>query len=215
VSTIRTNWFAFGLTLVFAESYAFSVAAHVHYVDFAEVDAIGSSTANGPGSAFDLVSIVPMTLQGIAMNDDAYVIPGAPGDGGAFSRQLNSNDVLERNDAILLGLETRFQAMADELRTAGADGNDSEIEDTATLERVEAILARLYPVERAIMMTPADTVVGLAVKARHAAYVLSEYWEVPLEHHDWDRRAVRLLIEAVCHVARATRPRVSRRSPRS
>jgi hypothetical protein len=156
-----------------------------------------------------------MTLQGIAMNDDAYVIPGAPGDGGAFSRQLNSDDVPERNDAILLGLETRFEAMADELRTAGADGNDSEIEDTATLERVEAILTRLYPVERAIMMTPADTVVGLAVKARHAAYVLSEYWEAPLEHHDWDRRAVRLLIEAVCHVARVTRPRVSRRSPRS
>jgi hypothetical protein len=155
-----------------------------------------------------------MTLQGIAMND-AHVIPGAPGDGGAFSRQLDSDDVPERNDAILLGLETRFLAMADELRTAGADGNDSEIEDTGTLERVEAILTRLYSVERAIMMTPADTVVGLAVKARHAAYVLSEYWEAPLEHHDWDRRAVRLLIEAVYHVARATRPRVSRRSPRS
>jgi hypothetical protein len=103
-----------------------------------------------------------MTLQGIAMNDDAYVIPGAPGDDGAFSRQLNSDDVPECNDATLLGLETRFQAMADELRTAGADGNDSEIEDTARLERVEAILTRLYPVERAIMMTPADTVVGLA-----------------------------------------------------
>ena len=38
------------------------------------------------GSVFDLASIVPMTLQGIAMNDDAYVIPSAPGDGGAFSR---------------------------------------------------------------------------------------------------------------------------------
>jgi hypothetical protein len=58
--------------------------------------------------------------------------------------QLNSDDVPECNDAILLGLETRFQAMADELRTAGADGDDSEIEDTATLERVEAILTRLY-----------------------------------------------------------------------
>jgi hypothetical protein len=36
------------LTVVFAESYAFSVAAHVHYVDFAEIDAIASSAANGP-----------------------------------------------------------------------------------------------------------------------------------------------------------------------
>ena len=51
------------------------------------------------------------------------------------------------------------------------------------------------------MATPAQTIVGLAVTARHAAYVLSGYWDEPLEKADWDRRAVRLLIEAVCHVA--------------
>jgi hypothetical protein len=51
------------------------------------------------------------------------------------------------------------------------------------------------------MATPARTVVGLGVKARHAAYVISECWAEPLEKADWDRRAVRLLIEAVCVVA--------------
>jgi hypothetical protein len=69
------------------------------------------------------------------------------------------------------------------------------------LEQLEAALARLEPIERAIMATPAQTVVGLGVKARHAAYVISEHWAEPLEKADWDRRAVRLLIEAVCVLA--------------
>jgi hypothetical protein len=78
----------------------------------------------------------------------------------------------------------------------GADGPTAE-----RLKHIEAALARLEPIERAIMATPAQTVVGLGVKARHAAYVISEYWAEPLEKADWDRRAVRLLIEAVCVVA--------------
>jgi len=69
------------------------------------------------------------------------------------------------------------------------------------LERLEAALARMEPIERAIMATPAQTVVGLGVKARHAAYVISECWAEPIEKIDWDKRAVRLLIEAVCVVA--------------
>jgi hypothetical protein len=68
---------------------------------------------------------------------------------------------------------------------------------------VEIILARLYPVEQGIMQTPARTIAGLAVKARHAAYVMSQYWEVPIDRIDWHAQAVRLLIEAVCHVAHA------------
>jgi len=66
---------------------------------------------------------------------------------------------------------------------------------------VEAILATLYPIELAIMQTRAQTITGLAVKARHAAYVMSQYWEAPLDQIDWDARAVRLLIEAVCETA--------------
>jgi hypothetical protein len=62
------------------------------------------------------------------------------------------------------------------------------------------MLGRLEPIERAIMATPAQTVAGLGVKARHAAYVMSEYWDAPIDKIDWDARAVRLLIEAVCEV---------------
>ena len=63
-------------------------------------------------------------------------------------------------------------------------------------------LAHLDPIERAIMETPACTIAGLGVKARHAANVLSQYWEAPIDRIDWDARAVRLLIEAICDVAR-------------
>jgi hypothetical protein len=71
---------------------------------------------------------------------------------------------------------------------------------------VERILARLYPIEQAIMQTPACTIAGLGVKARHAAYVMSQYWEAPIDVIDWDARTVRLLIEAVCELARAPLP---------
>jgi hypothetical protein len=66
---------------------------------------------------------------------------------------------------------------------------------------IEALLATLYPIELAIMQTPAQTITGLGVKARHAAYVMSQYWEAPLDQIDWDAQAVRLLIEAVCETA--------------
>jgi hypothetical protein len=71
---------------------------------------------------------------------------------------------------------------------------------------VEAILARLYPIELAIMQTPAHTIAGLGVKARHAAHVTSQYWDAPLDRIDWDARVVRLLIEAVCDFVRTPAP---------
>jgi hypothetical protein len=67
--------------------------------------------------------------------------------------------------------------------------------------QTEAVLARLYPIELTILATPACTINGLGVKARHAAYVMSEYWEAPINQLDWDARTVRLLIEAVCNFA--------------
>jgi hypothetical protein len=70
----------------------------------------------------------------------------------------------------------------------------------------ESVLARLYPIERAIMQTPARTMAGLSVKARHAAYVTSQYWEASVDKLDWDAQAVRLLIEAVCDVASTPLP---------
>jgi hypothetical protein len=94
---------------------------------------------------------------------------------------------------------------ADQL-PAVPDGARSGTENVSIKEaqakRVEAILARLYPVERAIMAAPACTIVDLGVKARHAAYVMSQYWQEPAGKIDWEAQVVRLLIEAVCDVAR-------------
>jgi hypothetical protein len=86
------------------------------------------------------------------------------------------------------------------------DAGHADATPEARTKQVEAILARLYPIEQAIMQTPARTITGLAVKARHAAYVMSQYWEVPIDRIDWDARAARLLIEAVCNVARVPLP---------
>jgi hypothetical protein len=62
------------------------------------------------------------------------------------------------------------------------------------------MLGRLEPIERAIMETPARTVAGLGVKARHTAYVMSEYWDAPIDKIDWDARAVRLLMKRCAKV---------------
>jgi hypothetical protein len=125
-------------------------------------------------------------------------------------------------DAILIALEQQFNAISAELlalqQLSGDAGSRRSIErspepvhmeayaqrkthDKAGTERIEAILTRLDPVERAIMTTPACTIAGLAVKARHAAYVMSHYWEEPIDQIDWEAQAIRLLVEAVCDVA--------------
>src|SRR5439155_12013300 len=94
-----------------------------------------------------------------------------------------------------------FEDVAAEVRTLY-----NLVEPDSRLERIEAALARLEPLERAIMTMPAHTTAGLGVKARHAAYVMSEYWNGPIDRIDWDARAVRLLIEAVCNVAHVRLP---------
>jgi hypothetical protein len=60
----------------------------------------------------------------------------------------------------------------------------------AQAKHVEAILALLYPIERAIMAAPAYTIIGLGVKARHAAYVMSQYWEEPIDEIDWESQII-------------------------
>jgi hypothetical protein len=134
----------------------------------------------------------------------------------------------EEQDMTLLALERQFHAIAAELRAVRGDVSsggsgidlvehplsptpqclvriekrvDGPNSDAATVETSEAILARLEPIERAIMLTPATTVVGLGVKARHVAYVVAEYWNHSPEELDWHARAIRLLIEAVCEQA--------------
>jgi hypothetical protein len=116
-------------------------------------------------------------------------------------------------DEVLVALGRRFDALSAELAmlqkrdevlssaVARLEGFRGEEVEMVSLERIEAILASLDPIERAIMAIPATTIDGLGVKARHAAHVLSNYWTDTPERLDWDARAVRLLIEATCNVA--------------
>jgi hypothetical protein len=122
------------------------------------------------------------------------------------------------DDAGLLALEAQFEALVAEL--IAAEPTDGELaarldqpsltpnsvlagtDADASIKQAESILARLHPIEQAIMQTPARTIAGLGVKARHAAYVMSHYWEEPTNQIDWEAQATGLLIEAVCNVAR-------------
>jgi hypothetical protein len=64
----------------------------------------------------------------------------------------------------------------------------------------------MHPIERAIWDLPADSMVGVAVKARVAAHVASIYWDVPLNRLDLEARVLRLLVEAICDVAKVPLP---------
>jgi hypothetical protein len=125
-------------------------------------------------------------------------------------------------DSPLLALELQFDALSAQLHAlestrrdrkrsqpAAAEseqsqGNthlDEQFSDEAATCRIEEVLAHLYPIEQAIVQTRACTIAGLGVKARHAAHVMSEYWEGDLDQIDWDAKAIRGLIEAVCDIA--------------
>jgi hypothetical protein len=122
-----------------------------------------------------------------------------------FTTAAHREPSAREHDAALLILQKRFNALTVALN-ADVERLHAEVGSSALTKRVEAILARLDLIERAIMETPACTLAGLGVKARHAAYVLSQYWDAPIDRIDWDARAVRLLIEAVCEVAQIPLP---------
>lgn len=114
----------------------------------------------------------------------------------------------EAGDDALLALERQFEGVAREFAilserscelARAEDGIDKPAAER--LEQLETTLARLEPIERAIMATPAQTVVGLGWKpATLPTSFLSPELSL-FEKADWDRRAMRLLIEAVCIVA--------------
>ena len=118
-----------------------------------------------------------------------------------------------QDDLALLELENKFLALLSEVsaverkhdRAIGAGRRqhrkNAQSDEAATTRQIEALLRRLAPIEQAIMATPARTITGLGIKARHTAYVVSEHWDAPIEQIDWEARAVRLLIEAVCKSA--------------
>jgi hypothetical protein len=103
-----------------------------------------------------------------------------------------------RDDAELLALGRQFDAALAKLLSLQMRN--------AAVDRIEAFLARMEPIERAILTIPADSIAGAAVKARVAAHVVSNYWDVPLDQLDLDARAFRLLVEAVCNVAGTSLP---------
>jgi hypothetical protein len=97
------------------------------------------------------------------------------------------------NDAGLLALEAQFDSLLAELvapqkasdaasrpdgppsaRDNVKAGSEPDTDQGDRTKRAEAVLAHLYPIERAIMATPARTITGLGVKARHAAYAMSK-----------------------------------------
>jgi hypothetical protein len=104
------------------------------------------------------------------------------------------------DDSNLIALGRQFEEIA-----ANVKKLQNSASPTDHLE-LEAMLGRLEPIELAIMATPAQSVADLGVKARHAAYAMSEYWNAPIDQIDWDARAVRLLIEAVCRKAGVSLP---------
>ena len=118
--------------------------------------------------------------------------------GADFARDFRL-DRSPRRDAHLLKLESQFIALIAELD--GQVGEPAPTDHFVAM-REEALLARLDPIERAIMGSPAQTITGLSVKARDLPRVLSEYSKGPIDQTGWEGRAVRVLVEAICEVAR-------------
>jgi hypothetical protein len=130
----------------------------------------------------------------MAAGDDRYLLAlEAQLDG--FLAQLIAAQNADRE---LMANSDQLPAMPNGARGGTENASVSEAHD----KYLETILARLCPIERAIISAPAHTIIGLGVKARHAAYVMSQYWEEPTDKIDWEAQTIRRLIEAVCEVAR-------------
>ncbi|WP_316215092.1 hypothetical protein [Bradyrhizobium sp. SZCCHNR2035] len=124
--------------------------------------------------------------------------------------QAGWRDIIEElpDDFALIQLDTKFRTLLSEMCAPQRESDLTQLglakissDEPIPTRSVEATLCRLEPIERGIMATPARTIVGLGIKAWHAAHVMSEHWDASIEDLDWDARVVRLLIEAVCKVA--------------
>ncbi|WP_316227113.1 hypothetical protein [Bradyrhizobium sp. SZCCHNS3052] len=126
-----------------------------------------------------------------------------PGCQTASAERLEDDFALVQLDTTFVTLLSEIAALVPEHSNGRArrDAENVRSDESSRTKKIESVLARLEPVERAIMATPARTIVGLGVKARHAASVVSEYWDSPIEQIDWEAQAVRLLIEAICKAA--------------
>jgi hypothetical protein len=93
----------------------------------------------------------------------------------ALNSRPRSLQVKGTDDSNLIALGSQFEEIA-----ANVKKLQNSASPTDHLE-LEAMLGRLEPIELAIMATPAQSVAGLGVKARHAAYAMSEYWNAPIQ----------------------------------
>jgi hypothetical protein len=147
----------------------------------------------------------------MSSDEASRMVTGAEWRGASPDPRVAEGDA----DAELIALGQQFEALSTKLaelvvlQRQEVDTLDRGVHqpgervngEGSSVERIEALLRLLEPIERAIMAIPAMTVVGLGVKARHAAHVLSHYWTDTPERLDWDAQAIRRLIEATCSVA--------------
>jgi hypothetical protein len=130
------------------------------------------------------------------------------------------------DDADLLVLKMRFDELIREL--PAAQPRDIELASTSEQQELgpDVELAGIAAVRRCTKRKQSWLVctqlsrrlcrhrparqAGLGVKASHAAYVMSEYWEAPIDQLDWDARTIRLLIEAICNFAGTPLPLLER-----
>ena len=149
-------------------------------------------------------------LSGPSMNSSSYLRVEAsnppnelPAGRTVLAEQLQDDFALVQLDTTLVTLLSEISTLESEHSDGRArrDGEDVRSDEASRMQKIKSVLARLEPIERAIMATPAQTIVGLGVKARHAAYLVSEHWDSSIEQIGWEARAVRLLIEAICKAA--------------
>ncbi len=157
------------------------------------------------------------------MNASNFRSPNEEQDlGNGNQASLGTMPQMLPDNSPLLELDKQFTALTSEIlavereykecvhrRSTALDGRYSvhvQLDEETATQRIESVLSRLEQIERRIMLTSAHTIVGLGVKARHAAYVTSEYWSAPIDRMDWDMQAIRLLIEAVCKIAQVPLP---------
>jgi hypothetical protein len=71
----------------------------------------------------------------------------------------------------------------------------------------ETVLARIDAVHQQIIATPAQTLLGVGVKARTGAMLsLSHLWDEPRHDLDYEDQVTRNLIESICEAAGITLP---------
>jgi hypothetical protein len=120
---------------------------------------------------------------------------------GRDRKRLLLRQRVEAADTALLALGRQFDVELEKL--SGLESLADDIRSNAGIERQ---FARMAPIENAIMAIPAEGIAGIAVKARVAAHIVSNYWDVPLGQLDLDARAFRVLIEAICDIAATPLP---------